>query len=401
MKIKYIYSACQEITTDSGFTLLLDPWFKDGAFHGSWCLAYEPAPLSRKPDAVWVSHIHPDHYCPSTLRDLGVDRVHLSHGSAFLERAMKRDGFTSDPLPDGWHRLAVDLEVRAMQYDDIDSVILVRSNGKTVLFYVDTPSDDAFIARILEAAGGKVDLAYLPYAGGGPWPQCFEMTVKRCKEEAGKKTEKLLATTVGLWEKLGKPWMSIYAGEYVLGGRLAYLNTFLGTPTRAEAHDRLEAAGCSLVRIAPGDSLTVGDSVYCDVWGWIVYRRPPAISYAYDNKFSSIAAGSLPLPRLVRACHRNLEVAKARFSREDIEKIERWTFYFLIDGTEFRIPTVNEAEEIGPGRVEIHVTLEMFLSAALGITHWNNLEVGSHLYFKRTPDEYCRPLHRLLSFFHI
>jgi hypothetical protein len=96
-----------------------------------------------------------------------------------------------------------------------------------------------------------------------------------------------------------------------------------------------------------------------------------------------------------------MEAAKARFSPQDIAKIEGWTFYFVIDGKEFRIPTVNEGEVCGSGRVEIHVTLEMFLSAALGLTHWNNLEVGSHLYFKRMPDEYCRPLHRLLSFFHI
>jgi CMP-N-acetylneuraminate monooxygenase len=60
--------ACLEIRY-RGFTLLTDPWLAGPAFYGSWDLYPPPrVDASRlKPDAIWISHEHSDHFHPQTL----------------------------------------------------------------------------------------------------------------------------------------------------------------------------------------------------------------------------------------------------------------------------------------------------------------------------------------------
>jgi CMP-N-acetylneuraminate monooxygenase len=57
-----------------GATLVTDPWLLGPAFLRGWWLAWEPEPdaleLAAGADAVFVSHSHPDHLNPPTLRAL-------------------------------------------------------------------------------------------------------------------------------------------------------------------------------------------------------------------------------------------------------------------------------------------------------------------------------------------
>ena len=71
MKVKYIYSACLEIDCD-GFKILTDPWFTDGAYDGSWYQfpKINPFDFIEKPDLIYISHIHPDHYDATFLKSL-------------------------------------------------------------------------------------------------------------------------------------------------------------------------------------------------------------------------------------------------------------------------------------------------------------------------------------------
>jgi CMP-N-acetylneuraminate monooxygenase len=60
--------ACLEIRY-RGFTLLTDPWLSGPAFFGSWAL-YPPPRVDAnrlRPDAIWISHEHSDHFHPQTL----------------------------------------------------------------------------------------------------------------------------------------------------------------------------------------------------------------------------------------------------------------------------------------------------------------------------------------------
>jgi CMP-N-acetylneuraminate monooxygenase len=63
--------ACLEIRY-RGFTLLTDPWLVGPAFFGSWALWPPPrVDVSKlRPDALWISHEHSDHFHPETLAEL-------------------------------------------------------------------------------------------------------------------------------------------------------------------------------------------------------------------------------------------------------------------------------------------------------------------------------------------
>ena len=71
MKVKYIYSACLEINCDN-FIILTDPWFTEGAYDGSWYQfpKIDPFDFIVKPDLIYISHIHPDHYDSIFLKKL-------------------------------------------------------------------------------------------------------------------------------------------------------------------------------------------------------------------------------------------------------------------------------------------------------------------------------------------
>lgn len=63
--------ACLEIRS-GGFSLLTDPWLAGPAFFGAWT-QYPPPVVDvdrLRPDAIWISHEHSDHFHEPTLRRL-------------------------------------------------------------------------------------------------------------------------------------------------------------------------------------------------------------------------------------------------------------------------------------------------------------------------------------------
>ena len=65
MKIKFISNACCIVETNAGTQILTDPWIENGVFEGSWCHFHKLKTTIndlQNVDAIYVSHIHPDHY---------------------------------------------------------------------------------------------------------------------------------------------------------------------------------------------------------------------------------------------------------------------------------------------------------------------------------------------------
>jgi UDP-MurNAc hydroxylase len=70
MRITHIANACS-IYEANGIRILSDPWLTFGAFEGSWGhypdLATRPQDV-KDVDALYISHLHPDHFDPETLK---------------------------------------------------------------------------------------------------------------------------------------------------------------------------------------------------------------------------------------------------------------------------------------------------------------------------------------------
>src|SRR4051812_11015456 len=99
MKLTFIANACC-IYEENGYRLLTDPWLTDGAFEGSW---FHYPPLKTKAedllevDALYISHLHPDHFDETVLSQFRKDIpiVVLDHTYPFLVRNLERLGFTN------------------------------------------------------------------------------------------------------------------------------------------------------------------------------------------------------------------------------------------------------------------------------------------------------------------
>ena len=71
-----------------GKKILCDPWVVDGVFEGSW-FHYPPLQTTindlQDVDAIYVSHIHPDHYDQRYFDfDKNIPIIALDHGLNFL-----------------------------------------------------------------------------------------------------------------------------------------------------------------------------------------------------------------------------------------------------------------------------------------------------------------------------
>ena len=99
MKIKLYRSSTVGLNL-SGYKLLMDPWLTDGEYYGSWS-HYPYYDLDKNINeinsynAIYISHIHPDHCSDDTLKKISKEipiYIHSYH-TKFLKLKLERIGF--------------------------------------------------------------------------------------------------------------------------------------------------------------------------------------------------------------------------------------------------------------------------------------------------------------------
>ena len=166
--------ACVEISRN-GFTLLTDPWLDGPAFFGAW--APHPAPSARgpelKPDAILITHEHPDHFHEPTLRHF--NRATTIYVPDFpngrLQRRLAALAFTDvrtmrfgDPVAIGREWSLTAFEPDSMWND---ALVLIDAAGFRI-FDVNDAGINARLARMV----GPVDLLAIQFSAGAsgyPW----------------------------------------------------------------------------------------------------------------------------------------------------------------------------------------------------------------------------------------
>ena len=97
MRFKFIGNAAGIFEGSKGTKILCDPWIENGVFEGSW---YHYPPLKtkisdiQKVDAIYVSHIHPDHYDERNFdfqKDIPI--IILNAGPNFLKKNLINKGY--------------------------------------------------------------------------------------------------------------------------------------------------------------------------------------------------------------------------------------------------------------------------------------------------------------------
>ncbi len=286
MRIEWYRSATVGIFTNSGISVLCDPWMTDGAFIGSWfhwppLEGYEFDELVKRPwDFIYISHFHADHFdrrlLAAIVREQPQVRVLIpKYMNAWLKRAVLNCGLTPNrviELPSNERATFQDLTVSIFVADYCnpqlcgasiscgstprrlvanDSVALFEADGQSILNANDALAVET--AQRLWPIIGPVDLLLGHFGGAGPYPQCFmdlteEQKLKKAKATGWAFVHRLSQTA----EKLSASFTLPYAGQYMLGGSLSGLNPFRSVIPLEEVVRSMEVSGVTTpVSMAP------------------------------------------------------------------------------------------------------------------------------------------------------
>lgn len=308
------------ITAADGSAILCDPWVTDGAFLGSWfhfppLEGFEFDYLVKKNwDAVYISHLHADHFdrkfvsalaraqpnCVAIIPDLahdwlrravencgfGEERVlSVASGENTVVKGITVKVFIADHCDPSVCGVSIPCHNRDPRLAALDSIAVFEADGTTVVNANDALAV-ASASRVLSRLD-RVDLLLGHYGGAGPFPQTFvDMSDQEKETKKNLLSRTFLNRLAGAANTVGARYVMPFAGQYVLGGRLAALNKFRSVVPLSEALEWMKKYSRSTpVALAPFGTFDVETGEISEPW-----KEPAAQETAdYIEKISAVA----------------------------------------------------------------------------------------------------------------
>jgi UDP-MurNAc hydroxylase len=206
------------ITMDlPGGRLVTDPWYSGSVFNEGWRLLVETGDLAAvRPDVLWISHEHPDHFHPPTLLTLARPTRRstpvLVHETADQKMVhwLRGAGFEVQELPQGvWVRVAaLDAEVCCGSVGGFDSWLAVRSAGRTVVNVNDcvlTPDDlDGVLGRVGRVETLLIQWSFASWIGNRGDARLARRARQLCLDNVGAQVDALRPDRVVLFANMAQ-----------------------------------------------------------------------------------------------------------------------------------------------------------------------------------------------------
>jgi UDP-MurNAc hydroxylase len=269
----------------------------------------------------------------------------------------------------------------------------------------DCPFDYLQIEMIKEFCGGSPDLACLPYAGAGPYPQMYQF---KSSEEylvaAEKKKQQFLAQFGRYLSELKPHYAMPFAGLYYLGGALRSRNRFRGIPDALEVQEIF------------GDSVVVLEEEFGEIdlvkgeWS-----HPRTKRYEDEDRDKYLSKFDLvpyhyesdaqveleELKKLLQMAHNNavsrIQSVPSRWICFQVKMSEYLCVHSEYPGV---VESRNAVDDLAEREV-ISIDGRLLHGLLTRKFHWNNAEIGSHFSFFRSPETYDRRVYDLLNFLHV
>lgn len=389
--------------------------------------------LGRPWDAVYVSHLHADHFDRKFLAALArrqpectVVIPHFAH--SWLRRAVESCGFPPQQIAEvgsGDTQKIGDIEIQILAADHcdpkscgisvpchqgdprlsaIDSFAIFAADGVRILNANDSLAV-ASVGRVLPKIG-DVDLLLGHYGGAGPFPQCFpDLTLEEKVLKSRALAEVFLARLASAAKLTKAKFVMPYAGQYVLGGRLGSLNEWRSVVSLTEAVEWVASHSDSLaIAVKPFTSFDVNTGLVECPWveppeGEVreYVERISRISYPYEKARVDWDSASSDLRDALenvaqeyqRRTMLNVSYPAHRLSIET----SIVSGYLDTDGqlTEVHVGALDEMRD-QETRISGHPNLLKGLiqraEGYRGFTpmHFNQAEIGSHFEWRRNGD---------------
>ena len=234
--------------------LLCDPWVTFDRHSNSGLFNFPELKLSRdevrqlRPDFIYISHTHEDHFDPDTLCLFAKETPILVsyYQNNFTAKRVSDLGFSNVLISDPVNGVALNgddhcwIEPNGV-YSDVDSLGVFKIDGKYVLNANDNPFSEHQCKSLYEKFG-TVDLACLPYGFQGPYPAFYEnLNTQEKKIEADHKTENNYEVVKNFVSVLKPKKIFLFAAGAVYGGAKALQHHFYGVGTPQGAIDYLRS----------------------------------------------------------------------------------------------------------------------------------------------------------------
>lgn len=434
-KVEYKYSACIKIITDD-IKILCDPWFGSKAYDGTW---QQFPPISDKFsligdfDIIYVSHIHPDHYCSDTIKDLfnrfGNKKILIAdwhEDNNFLAKKITSDGFGDNLLVTN-ELVRCDTSINIIpnktgSSSDIDSALIVssRSSKKSVLNVNDCIYNENFYDKIniiKSDLGIEFTLFCLGYTGAGPYPQTYYSPIleeDKLRDLAEKKKEQFFERYLKATSKIDSVKRLPFAGKYVLKGDLSVLNKYRGV---ADALEVMNVDKDAVVLDDGGDAYFDLENISASATRINPYPKVDYLPADTDYRWRTSVGFTPTSPLLKRLLRKGIANAH---SRSECPEDCYWSIYAYDSPSQLneiwsyknpwnhfeplttfncnRNKDWNDTSNTPKTHCHMFIESKALFAVLTGITHWNNYEVGSVFQVRRVPDLHVPQMQSFLNF---
>lgn len=420
MKFEFIANASGIFTGSKGTRILCDPWIDDGVFDGSW-FHYPPLRTKFKElkniDAIYLSHIHPDHYDERFFKyNPNTPIILLDQEPNFLKKKLIQKGYKNlilikdmKSLRFKEFKLTMYKAFSGHIYEEnfignlIDSALVFESGKfKAINFNDNTPT--LKFSKILKKKFLKIDLAMLNYNAAGPYPSCFDnLTIEQKKSKSKKILNRNFNHLVKIINILKPKAVLPFAGSYILGGKEGIKNDYLGTTTIEKCSDYLrnKYKDQSKIKI-----ICLNENNSYDIKNKKILKEYIPIDYLqkkkYENKILKI---KYPYeldkqPNLINL-KKDLLIAstlvKERVKRFNVDFKTNVYIQLSNSDKKFLVIKGKKKNNILVCKMDNRL-LRRILNKK---SHWNNAEIGAHINFFRKPNKMEPDIHRALCFLHL
>ncbi len=451
MKIKLYRSATVGLNLKN-FKILMDPWLTDGEYYGSW--SHYPffdleknLPEINSYNAIYVSHIHPDHCSEDTFKKINKKipvYIHSYHAK-FLKLKIERLGFKVFELENNKRTQVsknvylniiaadncnpelclkfsgcADLNAKEGNSQQIDTISLIDDGTNVLMNVNDCPIELAQSTfKDIKNQYEKINVLLTGYGGAGPYPQCFENFNSEEKIIAARSKEKqFLNQAIRYINEIQPDYYLPFAGTYTLTGKLSNLQSLRGVPSIENAFNFFETYYSSKnlsntikpLKLNNDSTFDLNIGEYDKEYQKINYDEYQSyIDTKLKNKLLVYEKDETPsfdeIYELSKKAYQKfldkMLINNVNLKSDIFIKVNGKSLMLAKD----KILSVIKSEEINQKSkkyvvYETDVRLLKRLLMGPRYAHWNNAEIGSHLKFFRKPDIFERDIYGSMIFFH-
>ena len=451
MKIKLYRSSTIGLNLN-GYKILMDPWLTDGEYYGSWShFPYFDLDKNLNEinsyNAIYISHIHPDHCSDNTLKkiDKKIPIYIHSYHSKFLKFKLERIGFKVIELennkrtqldknafinifaadncdPQLCYKFSgcADLTATEEHSQQIDTLSLI-DDGKNVLMNVnDCPIELAQSTfKDIKKQYDKINVLLTGYGGAGPYPQCFENLNFDEKIVAAQSKEKqFLNQALKFIDEMKPDYYLPFAGTYTLTGKLSNLQNLRGVSSIDNAYNFFENYYSSKnlrheikpIKLNADSTFDLSIKEYDKDYKKINQNEYQSyINRNLSNKLLVYEGDDIPsfdeIYELSRKAHQRFLDKKLLNNvnlGSDIFIKVNGNSLMLGKDNNLSVINSNEIEQKSKKYVQYETDIRLLKRLLMGpkYAHWNNAEIGSHLKFYRKPNDFERHVYDSVINFH-